>query len=191
MENASPLSNVKHLIIAKKCRACRDGHWMFSYSMYEVDSIINMDDFHRKCFIVLKFFYSRFIFWADGDQYLKSYYAKVAFLNHCDTCTCKNDSTKCVVDILQSLVKMYISKTLKVHISGLELHLHESVMVIEIAATFMLCFIQIVTEIKDYAESKYMKKWCLHVSEGCIAIIKKTIDMLQNEQVWLDTSNGK
>ena len=191
LENASPLTNVKHLIIAKKCRACRNGGWMFSYSMYEVDSILNMKNSHRKCFIIIKFLYSQFIFWADGDQYLKSYYAKVAFLNHCDTCTDIGDSTRCVVDVLQSLLDMYRLKLLKVHISGLELQLPESVIVIEIAAAFMLCFIHILTEMKTYVESKHLKKWCVHGSKGCIAIIKKTVDMLQDGRLWLDTSNGE
>ena len=109
-------SEIKRFIIPKKCPDCVSQHtFMVSFSMYEWNAIHNIvSKKHKQSYKIIKFLYGQFIYWTEEDKYLNSYYAKVAFLTHCQTCTDgEEDCTRCVTKILQSLVEACASRSLE------------------------------------------------------------------------------
>ena len=109
-------SEIKRFIIPKGCPECvMYNTFMVSYSMYEGNAIHNKaSKRHKQSYKIIKFLYGQFIYWTELDKYLNSYHAKVAFLKHCQTCTDEEeDCTRCVTEILQSLVETYKSGFLK------------------------------------------------------------------------------
>ena len=104
---------IKRFIIAKHCPYCQSD-CMVSYCMHELNAISHVSDQHRQSYIIIKFLYGQFIYWTGKDEYINSYHAKVAFLTHCQTCTDEQkDCITCITEILQSLVKAYMSKSLR------------------------------------------------------------------------------
>ena len=111
-------SGIKRFIIPKncpRCFRCERCMFMISYSMYEGNAIHNKaSKKHKQSYKIIKFLYGQFIYWTEVDWYLNSYHAKVAFLTHCQTCTDgEEDCTRCVTEILQSLVEAYPSWSLE------------------------------------------------------------------------------
>ena len=101
-------------IIGKSCPYCDYGHFMLSYCMHELRALKHVSDQHKQCYIIIKFLYGQFIYWTGQDKYINSYHAKVAFLTHCQDCTDEQkDCTKCITEILQSLVEAYRSHSLR------------------------------------------------------------------------------
>ena len=105
-------SEIKRFIIPKECPRCGRYTFMVSFSMYEWNAIHNIaSKKHKQSYKIIKFLYGQFIYWTEVDEYLNSYHAKVAFLTHCQTCTDEEeDCTRCVTEILQSLVEAYTSR---------------------------------------------------------------------------------
>ena len=121
-------SEIKQFIIPKGCPRCKDDFtFMVSYSMYEGNAIHNIvSKKHKQSYKIIKFLYGQFIYWTEVDWYLKSYHAKVAFLTHCQTCTDEEkDCSRCVTEILQSLVESYTSESIELP----EFHALKSIMV--------------------------------------------------------------
>ena len=108
-------TEIKRFIIPKECPRCEGSTFMVSYSMYERNAIHNKaSKKHKQSYKIIKFLYGQFIYWTEVDKYLNSYYAKVAFLTHCQTCTGEEeDCTRCVTEILQSLVEACASRSLE------------------------------------------------------------------------------
>ena len=111
---------LKLYVIPKRCPRCRS-NFMVSYCMYEWNAIHNNSRKHIQAYSVIKFLYGQFSYWAESVKFHKSYHAKVAIIKHCETCNDEKDCTECVTDILQSLVKVYTSESLKLpkfHVLG-------------------------------------------------------------------------
>ena len=121
-------TEIKRFIIPKGCPRCYTSYrFMVSYSMFEGNAIHNIvSKKHKQSYKIIKFLYGQFIYWTEEDQYLNSYHAKVAFLTHCQTCTDEEeDCTRCVTEILQSLVESYTSEYLELP----EFHALESIQI--------------------------------------------------------------
>ena len=107
-------ARIKLFVIAKTCSNCgmRDC-FMVSYCMHELNAIRHVSEKHKQSYIIIKFLYGQFIYWTGAEEGLNTYYAKVAFIKHCQTCTDdQKDCTTCISEILQSLIVAYTSQFL-------------------------------------------------------------------------------
>ena len=155
-------SGLRRFVIPKDCPRCRYRGFMVSYCRYEWKAIHNASSMHKQAYSMLKFLYGQFSYWTETD-YLKSYHAKIAFITHCETCTDdRMDCTRCVTDILQSLVEAYTSESLnlpKFHgLRSLELMGRFSIPIdtyaIDISKLYILSMISVVSQLKNLAEDK-------------------------------------
>ena len=111
-------SGIKRFVIAKRCPYCpypdSDYSFMVSHCMHELNAITHVSKKHKQTFTIIKFLYGQFVYWTEGDDFMNSYHAKVAFLTHCQTCTDnQKDCITCVTEIVQSLVEAYRSGSLR------------------------------------------------------------------------------
>ena len=142
-------SDIKRFIIQKGCPRCIIPYsFMVSYSMFELNAIHNIvSKKHKQSCKIIKFLYGQFIYWTEEDRYLNSYHAKVAFLTHCQTCTGEEeDCTRCVTEILQSLVEACASRFLELP----EFHALESIGIDHIDTNnFKLCLSSLLSVVSD------------------------------------------
>ena len=150
-------SGLQRFVIPKTCPSCGVGlkRLMVSYCRYEWKAIhTDASSMHKQAYSMLKFLYGQFSYWTETDYYIKSYHAKIAFITHCETCTDdREDCTRCVINILQSLVEAYTSRSLnlpKFHgLRSLRLDYHDHNKYI--SKLYILSMISVVSQLKNLA----------------------------------------
>lgn len=98
-------------LVPKPCIVCGNNeHWRKSNCFAEIDHILNeMSEKHRKCYKILKFFFSTVI----DKFHINCYYIKTVSLNHSRTCSDSSDAcAECVDKMLTELGHAYETKTL-------------------------------------------------------------------------------
>ena len=175
-------SGLRRFVIPMDCPRCRYRGFMVSYCRYEWKAIHNASNMHKQAYSMLKFLYGQFSYWTETDDYLNSYHAKIEFITHCQTCTDHGeDCTRCVINILQSLVEAYTSRSLNLPtfhgLGSLTLDYDDNNNYI--SKLNILSMISVVSQLKNLAEDKQcnsqyrlrpvvdlIKRKCLELLDG-------------------------
>ena len=186
-------SGLQRFAIPKICPRCRyNTSSMVSYCRYEWNAIHNAaSDKHRQTFSIIKFLYGQFSYWIETSRY-NSYHAKVAFINHCDACTdVGEDCTRCVIDILQSLVKAYTSRSLdlpRFHaLKSLKYNYSDSYKYI--LKLYLLSMISVVLELKNLADDKQCNSQ--YRLRHVVDLIKRTCLAMLDGKLRIEETHGK
>ena len=188
-------SDLQRFAIPKICPRYDESTFMVSFCRYEWNAIHNAAlEKHRQTFSIIKFLYGQFSYWTETDSYLKSYHAKVAFITHCETCTDDGeDCTRCLTDILQSLVEAYTSGSLdlpKFH--ALNTLNFKYIYDYDITYTHQLCIsamLSVVSELKNLAGDKQCNSQ--YRLRYVVDLIKRTCLAILEGKLCINETNGK
>ena len=173
-------------LVPKRCPLRCFKTWRLSYCMAEVDVIRHKaTEHHRKCYIFLKYLFGHFKYCVG--EYVNSYHGKVAFLNHCSTCSNINaDMTDCVLSILHSLQHAYRIRSIKAPVSDIHFNPNKSN---SNSVDPFPCFLQVLTEIQrsqeNFEESSAIK------AEECINILNTYFKQMMQHSTEINNIAGK
>ena len=179
----------KRFIISKLCPHCDClDCFMVSYCMHEMTAIRHVSEIHKQSYIIIKFLLGQLIYWTGDDEFTNSYYAKVAFLTHCQTCTDEHgDCTKCITEILQSLVDTSGSlKLLKFH-QVASLRIREYDVDVTLFQLPLLSLLHVISQLKRHSEKSNSQYRPCHV----VGLIKQTCRLLFEGDPGIHEVNGK
>lgn len=184
--------DARQYVVPKMCPVnwCKDG-WRLSNFIREQQAFKgDVTEKHKKCYILIKYLYGQMIYWTENEMYLKTYYLKVAFLLHCQTCPKDDNCFQCSIDILRSLIMGYNMKALAQPFSSEmgKIRLSANIYIYEGSVVNILCILNVISKLSSHLETQPN---CVHFGKKCSELVQETMQQLLKGKLWLKETKSK